>query len=153
MYRENDGFTYKQQNFYEKLRARINRWFEKQGHKKKYAEYILLVPDFFYLLCKLLHDPEVPVEKKAKLLAAITYFIYPLDVIPEAILGPLGYFDDLALAAYVLNDIINNVSEKIVLQNWVGEYDILKKIKEIIEAFDKLFGSGLWKKIKKEVFG
>ncbi len=59
--------------------------------------------------------------KKLNLVTAIAYFISPIDILPEAILGPIGYLDDLGIAAYVLNDLLNTVDPKIVRRNWVGD--------------------------------
>ena len=98
-----------QQDFYQKLRVKIKKWIETRDRKdQRWAEYILLAPDIFHLLCKLAIDPEVPASKKVKLGVVIAYFISPLDFLPEMILGPVGYLDDIALSAFVLNDIINN---------------------------------------------
>lgn len=106
----------------------------------------------FYLLCKLAFDPDVPVTEKAKLAAAIAYFVSPLDLIPEALVGPIGYIDDIAIAVLVLNSILNNTSKEVVMRNWVGDRDIVQLIQEIIKVADEMVGSGLWKKIK-ESFG
>ena len=38
----------KQKDFYLRLRDKVNKWFEKNADQKpEYANYILLVPDFF----------------------------------------------------------------------------------------------------------
>ena len=54
----------KQQNldFYQTLRRKIKDWETKEGANHKWAEYILLAPDFFHLLCKLAIDKEVQTE-------------------------------------------------------------------------------------------
>jgi uncharacterized membrane protein YkvA (DUF1232 family) len=70
---------------------------------------------------------------------------------PEAILGPIGYLDDLAIAAYVLNNIINNNSPEIIQKHWVGDGDVLLLIKGVLAKADEMIGSGLWGKIKKAV--
>lgn len=36
------------------------------------------------------------------LLIIIVYILYPLDIIPEAVLGFLGLFDDIAVSAAIL---------------------------------------------------
>lgn len=142
----------KEMDFYGKLRTRIVNWLETEtGRKNKWAEYLLLVPDFFYLLIKLATDEAVPSNEKAKLILAIAYFISPIDLLPEAFLGPLGFLDDLALSAYVLNGIINKVSPEIVQKYWAGDGDVLLKIKSVIAKADEMIGSGLWEKIKKVV--
>ncbi len=138
----------KEKDFYIKLRKKINRWLEENSGNNKYADYIMLAPDLFYLLVKLSTDPEVPRSKKIKLIAVIAYFISPIDLLPEAFLGPLGFADDIAAAAYVLNDIINDVDPQIVLKHWVGDSDLLYDIKTILANADKFVGTGLWKKIR-----
>ncbi|PLW97424.1 MAG: hypothetical protein C0591_06615, partial [Marinilabiliales bacterium] len=106
---------------------------------------------FFYMLIKLATDEAVPSHEKAKLILAIAYFISPIDLLPEAFLGPIGYLDDLALSAYVLNGIINKVSPEIVQKYWVGDGEVLLVIKGVLAKADEMIGSGLWKKIKKTV--
>lgn len=138
----------KQQDFYVKLRKQIAEWLEKNTSDNKYADYIMLAPDLFHLLVKLSTDPVVPRSKKIKLVAVIAYFISPIDLLPEAFLGPLGFADDIAAAAYVINDLINDVDPQIVLKHWAGDSDLLYDIKTILANADKLLGSGLWRKIR-----
>lgn len=137
-------------DFYQQLRMKIRRWLEsKEGGNNKWAEYLMFAPDLFHLLCKLSLDPEVSTNEKAKLAAAIAYFVSPIDLIPEAIIGPIGYADDIALAAYVLNSIVNSTSEDIVIKHWAGDGDVLKVIQQILKVADEMIGSGLWRKVKK----
>lgn len=136
-------------DFYHSLRNRIVQWANtKEGQNSKWAEYILIVPDLFYLLCKLTLDPEVPIKSKAKLGIAIAYFVSPVDIIPEAILGPLGFTDDVVISAMVLNTIINETDPEIILKHWAGEEDILLLVKRIIEVADQMIGKGVLSKIK-----
>ncbi len=142
----------KQQDFYQKLRKQIREWAQKRTDKNhQWVEFILLAPDLFHLLCKLMVESEVPLSKKAKLAVAIAYFISPIDLLPEVIFGPVGYLDDVALAAYVLNDLINEVDPRIITKNWAGEQNILNLIKTILINSDKTLGSGLWKRIRKKI--
>lgn len=136
-------------DFYTSLRHKIREYLaSKAGKTSKYAEYLLFAPDLFHLLCKLTLDKDIAVADKAKLASAIAYFLSPVDIIPEALVGPLGYLDDIVLAAYVLNSIINNTDLEVVRRNWAGEGDVLALIKEILRIADEMVGSGLWKKIK-----
>lgn len=137
-------------DFYQKLRADIKKWLdERKATDNKWTEYILLAPDLFHLLTKLALDPDVPASKKVKIAGIIAYFISPLDFLPEMLLGPVGYLDDIALTAYILNDIINEVDPKIIQRNWAGEKDILVLVKTIIANANNMIGSGLWKKLKR----
>jgi len=135
-------------DFYQLLRERFRKWAESgDGEKNEWAEYLLVAPDIFHLLCKLALDPDVPTAEKAKLAVTIAYFVSPLDLIPEAVVGPVGYVDDIALAALVLNSLISSRPE-IVQKHWAGERDVLELVRSILEVADRMVGSGLWKKLK-----
>lgn len=139
-----------QQDFYQKLRTDVKTWLNKNlDAENKWSDYVLVAPDFFHLLCKLSVDKEVPSKKKIKLLAGIAYFISPIDLLPEAFLGAVGYLDDIALSAYILNDLINEIDPQIVRKHWAGEQDILDLVKTILANADKMIGGKMWKKIKK----
>jgi hypothetical protein len=56
---------------------------------------LLFAPDTFILLTRLARDPRVTGKNKVLLGSAIAYFVFPLDLMPEAIFGPIGYLDDL----------------------------------------------------------
>ncbi len=137
-----------QKDFYFKLRKKIEKYL--RDHDNQYADYLLLAPDLFHLLVKLSMDERVPSEKKAKFVLVIAYFISPLDLLPELFLGPLGYLDDIALTAYVINQYINETDPSIVRELWAGDQDILSALKNIISSADKFIGSGLWKRIRKK---
>lgn len=139
----------KYEDFYFELRKNINEWLDQNlGKRHKWSEYILTAPDLFHLLVKLLIDKDVPEIKKVKLAAVIFYFISPIDLFPEALLGPVGYLDDIALTAYVLNDLINDINQDVIYRNWAGDKDILELIKNILEKADVMIGSGLWNKLR-----
>ena len=137
-------------DFYQKLRKDVKHWVSKNVDKdSKWSEYILIAPDIFHLLCKLSVEKNVPASKKIKLIGAIAYFISPIDLMPEGLIGPIGYLDDIALAAYVLNDLINEIDPQIIRKHWAGEKDILDLIKTILANADKMIGGKLWQKIRK----
>jgi uncharacterized membrane protein YkvA (DUF1232 family) len=141
-------------DFYQKLRTDIKKWLDKKNNSDNtWTEYIMLAPDLFHLLTKLVIDPDVPSSKKVKIAGIIAYFISPLDFLPELLIGPVGYLDDIALTAYILNDIINEVDPKIIQRNWAGEKDILVLVKTIIANANNMIGSGLWKKLKRTFGG
>jgi len=142
----------KQKDFYLQLRDKVREWFEKNADQKpEYANYILLVPDFFYLLVRLTTDNRIPAIDKAKFAGVIAYFFSPIDFLPEALLGPLGYLDDLILTSYVLNLYVNQqegANKQVVKELWPGDQDVLNTIQTVLQKADKWIGSGLLKKIK-----
>ncbi len=55
-------------------------------------------------------DPKTPIRVRGMLLAALAYFIMPLDVVPDFILG-LGFTDDAAVIAIVMSLVSRNISD------------------------------------------
>jgi len=135
-------------DFYKELRSRIKEWAAREGKDSKALKYILLTPDFFHLLCKLMFDPRVPTIEKVKVGGAIAYFVSSADVVPEGLVGPAGYIDDVAVAAYVLYSILKSVNPEVLKEHWAGDGDVLENIQEILGVADELIGSGVWKKIR-----
>ena len=77
-------------DYYQQLRSKFKAWLQtEEGKNHKWQEYLLAAPDLFHLLCKLSIDSDVPVKEKAKLAGVLAYFISPIDLIPEAIIGPI----------------------------------------------------------------
>ncbi len=139
----------KQLDFYQKLRIKIANYLDKKDFE--YGDILLLAPDFFHLMVKLSLDPKVETVKKAKLAFAITYFFSPIDLLPEAFLGPIGYLDDIALAAYVLNDFVNNNESDLLYEHWAGQSDVLASIQNVLTLSNRFLGEGLWKKLKNKI--
>lgn len=134
---------------YSFLRRKVTRWFERKGKNKRYGEYILLVPDLLYLLVHLLMDRRVSSRSRSVLLISIIYFISPIDFIPELIVGPAGFLDDVAIAIYAVNKIINREDPAIVESHWKGQKDIFEVVQNSLESANRLMGGGLWKTIKR----
>jgi len=141
-----------QDDFYQKMRVDIREWLQtKTGKTYKWSEYLLLAPDLFHLLAKLAMDKEVPGNEKAKIAGALAYFISPIDLVPEAMFGPIGYLDDVALAAYVINSIMKNCDPEIVRRHWAGEQDVLALVQQIVDVAADMLGNKLWEKLRKIV--
>ncbi len=136
-------------NYYYKLRDKIKNGVHKISRNEDLPEYLLLAPDLFYLLIKLMQDPKVPKSKKVKLGAVIAYFITPFDFLPEAIMGLVAYVDDVALTAYVLNDFFNEMDPSIIKKNWPGEKKLLSVIQNILEDTDQFINKNIVNRLKK----
>jgi len=124
-------------DFYQRLRRQIRDWQEQKGTAQHgWVDVILLAPDFFHLLCRLLLDPAVPIMSKAKIAAVITYFVAPLDVLPELFLGPVGYVDDVVLAAFLLEslaELLHPAAPEILQRHWAGREEVLHVVRRVIE--------------------
>lgn len=139
----------KKNDIYERMRSQIQKWAaSKEGESNEWVEYVLLLPDLLHLFCSLVLDPDVPAAQKAKLGVVVAYIISPLDLIPEGVVGPIGLVDDLALAAFALNQLFNEIDESIVLRHWKGKGDLLAIVRNLIATADEMIGSGLLVKLK-----
>jgi uncharacterized membrane protein YkvA (DUF1232 family) len=144
---ERDFQTDAQRDFYQRFRKRISEWMDRGGRLTQLGEYILAGPDMFHLLVKLSMDSDISMKNTAKLGAAIAYFMSPIEVLPEAIIGPIGFLDDIALAAYVLRDVMEEAGNEKIVENWAGEDHILTLIEDLIDLIDNKLGGGVWKRV------
>jgi uncharacterized membrane protein YkvA (DUF1232 family) len=139
-----------EKDYYQKLRQRVKAWYSKDENRDHpWAKWVLLAPDFFHLLVRLVADPEVPFDKKAKFGAVLFYFISPIDIISELFIGPAGFIEDVVLSAYVLNDFVNEVNDSIIRKHWAGDEDVLGVVQKIIASGDQVLGSGLFRRVKR----
>ena len=95
-------------------------------------EYLLLAPRLVKLLWRLTRDPRVPARAKATLVILGAYLVSPIDLIPDVIPG-LGQLDDLFIAAFALDQILNRVPDEVVLDHWDGEEDVLQIVRQILD--------------------
>lgn len=98
----------------------------------KLKEYALLAPRLAKLVWRLARDPRVPARTKAILFVVVGYLASPIDLIPDFIAG-FGLADDLLVAAFALDQIVNRIPEDIVRSHWDGEEDVLQVIRETLD--------------------
>jgi uncharacterized membrane protein YkvA (DUF1232 family) len=138
------------QRFYDRLRGRIQRFLDNRAAMvEKVGEYLLLVPDMFMLLWRLAADKRVSGKNKVLLGTGIAYYIFPFDFLPEALVGPIGYLDDLIFAVYVLNKMLTDTDVEILREHWSGNDDVLDVVRRVLASADQLVTSKVLNKIKK----
>jgi uncharacterized membrane protein YkvA (DUF1232 family) len=110
-------------------------------YEGRHDDLIYLAPDLYRLLTRLLDDPELPARLRPLIACAIAYFILPADIIPEELLGPYGYVDDMWLCAYVADVVRREVGdEAILVENWEGEAPLLPLVAEVLAKEQELIG-------------
>jgi uncharacterized membrane protein YkvA (DUF1232 family) len=87
-------------------------------------EAVILLPNAFKLLTRLVRDPRVAMRHKVPIAGAILYVMSPIDLIPDAILG-LGALDDAVVMSLALNGLMANTDPEIILEHWDGSVDAL----------------------------
>ena len=121
---------------------------EGDPQQTKLKEYALLVPRLLKLLWRLTRDPRVPARSKATLVLLMGYIASPLDLIPDVFPG-IGQVDELVIAAFALDQMLNRVPAEVVREHWDGDKDILEIVQEILDiatafvpaSLKKRFGS------------
>ena len=103
-----------------------------EAGQTKLKEYALLVPRLVKLLWRLARDPRVPARSKATLVLLMGYIVSPVDLIPDVIPG-IGQVDELVIAAFALDQMLNRVPTEIVREHWEGDRDILEIVQEILD--------------------
>lgn len=117
------------------------------GYTGAYADYVMLVPDLFLLVTRLMLDQRVEAKHKVYLGAAVAYVVSPIDLLSERRFGPIGYLDDLVVIVAALNILLNESDQKVVLEHWSGKEDLLGTVRNIVAQADGLIGKGRIEKI------
>ena len=137
-------------SFYDRLRDRIVAWVEKRGGRisSQAAQALLLVPDIFILMVRLSLDKSVPKESRVLLASGLAYFVLPIDLLPEAIVGPTGYLDDLVLGLMILSKAFGSELEPYAEKYWSGQQPVRTVLRDVLAAAHKLVGANLYDRLK-----
>jgi uncharacterized membrane protein YkvA (DUF1232 family) len=109
----------------------------KGAEQTSLREYALLAPRLVKLVFRLMRDPRVPARSKAVLYLLAGYLASPIDVIPDFIVG-IGHVDDLIIAVFALDHILNRVPDEIVREHWDGDEDILDVVRNVLDISSSL---------------
>jgi uncharacterized membrane protein YkvA (DUF1232 family) len=133
------GLEPEDRRFYSRLRERIREWAAKKGPKRaKTVEYVMAVPDVFVLLLRLIGSPSVAKRSKLMLAAVVAYIVFPFDLMPEGLLGPGAFIEDLVLAVYAITRIIDERGADFVRRHWSGDQDILELVTAVSSGAQKI---------------
>ncbi|MDP3939477.1 MAG: YkvA family protein, partial [Deltaproteobacteria bacterium] len=134
--------------YYDRLRSRIHGWARRRVGSP--ASTVLLAgPDLFVFLSRLVRDGRVPPGDKVKLAAVLAYFIAPLDILPEMLLGPFGYVDDVVLAAYILETFVNGQPPALIKDHWPGTERAMTVIQRVLRLGKTVLGGPLWRRMRR----
>ena len=85
------------------------------------------------LLIRALRHRDTRPETKAAILASGLYVFSPIDLIPELVLGNIGYVDDVLLAAGLFHQLLNGEDEQLVELLWTGSEADLWALRSVFE--------------------
>lgn len=127
-----------QEDFYQKLRSKIQNWLDKRPDSVgKVGQYVLFAPDFFHLLTKLMLDGRIDAKSKSAVGAGILYFIAPIDFLPEILVGPGGFLDDVVVAVFIINTLLNKFPVEVIEEHWAGDKGLLSVVRSISNSGNK----------------
>lgn len=127
-----------QEDFYQKLRGKIQDWLDKKPNGVgKVGQYILFAPDFFHLLTRLMLDGRIDAKSKSAVGAGILYFIAPIDFLPEILVGPGGFLDDVVVAVFIINTLLNKFPTEVIEEHWAGDMALLSVVRNVSNSGNK----------------
>lgn len=136
--------------FYRTIRRVLDEWAGDIGGGQGYAKHIPKAPILLRLLENLALEEAVPARHKAQIAVAMAYFTAPEDAMPEEMVGPCGYVDDLALAALVADEIADSAGAAVVRRCWPEEDDPIPVIRDILRFARYAIGPAAWSSIRAE---
>jgi len=136
---------------YDRLRDRVTDWVERRGGRvgAGTAEALLLVPDIFMLLARLSLDRSLPKQTRTMMAGALAYFLIPVDLLPEAFLGPGALTEDLIIAAAVLATAFGNELGPQAEKYWNGSQKLRVVLGDVSAAAHALLGPSLYDRVKR----
>jgi uncharacterized membrane protein YkvA (DUF1232 family) len=142
---------------YTRLRRAISAWFRRRGGKAGglVGEVLLLLPDLFALVIRLIGDPRLPRWTKVQLIAVAAYVISPIDFIPDFIF-PMGLVDDTVALAFVLSRIVvlmEGAGAEILAEHWEGPGSVLGALLRVAGAADDLLSGRVLEGLRKSFGG
>ncbi len=141
-------------DFYQRLRARLAGWMESdEGRRYRFARFLLMVPDLFHLVVRLMTDRRIPGALRSQLFVVGAYVMTPLDIMPEAVIGPTGFADDLLLMVLMLHRVLQSVPREVVLEHWAGDADLIEVIRSVLARAEDLVGGRVLSRLRRMVAG
>ncbi len=137
--------------FYEKVSEKIDNWDESVGQTRlKYpllrkipVEQIIrlvkVAPTLLHLMISLLNHDDISGKTKRIVGGAVAYFIVPIDLIPEGVVGPIGYVDDVLVSLMLIDRLLNGDNERekvLITELWRGTEEELDALRAIVHITD-----------------
>ena len=137
--------------FYSRLRARVAGWLRRKAKVSDRASgHLLLLPDLFALLVRLIKDPRIDAATKVELVAVSAYVIAPVDIVPDILL-PLGLVDDAVAIAFALSRVVammDQAGEDLLREHWEGEGDVLILIQRVLSSADDVLSGRAMRRLR-----
>lgn len=127
---------------YDRLRQRIEEWAKRKMPKRLQAvwPWVMLLPDLFAMMVRLLRHPAVRSEVKIKVGAVLTYILLPADLMPD-FMPVVGLTDDVLLAFYAVRWLVTEAPLDLIAEVWPGHRQGLEVVDRGLRALEGLLNS------------
>lgn len=135
---------------YDRLRRRMVEALDRKGRLgRALSEPLMLAPDLLVLLARLCMDRDVSPATRQLIVGALAYFVTPVDLLPEALLGVGGLLDDVVLVSLVLSHSLDAELEPLAVKHWSGNQDLRVALADASAAGAALLGVSLYDRLKR----
>jgi uncharacterized membrane protein YkvA (DUF1232 family) len=138
----------RQLDVYQALRNRLAGWLIERHPVLRHTQLALLPPDVLHMIIRLLADKRVPAPQKTQAVLAAAYVVLPLDAIPESLLGPAGFADDIAAISHALHGLMSVSHGDLAREHWAGEEEVLELVRTSVKLAEETSGLGFWKRVR-----
>lgn len=131
----------KTDSYYRQLQRRVETWLSSEEARcHPCAELYPHLPELFLFLSQVALDGRVEERERVAIFSVLKYIVAPFDLIPEGILGPAGYCDDLVLAALVVDRLASTLDRTLLVGHWQGEGDVVTVARTILDSATTMVG-------------
>ncbi len=131
------------------LEERVRAWLSSdESHSMPCADLYGHLPNLFRLLAGLALDGRVPERERKALMSGIKYIVAPFDLIPEGVVGPSGYRDDLVLAAVVVERLESRLPREVIADHWRFGGDPFAIARTVLDAGESMVGAEICERLR-----
>jgi len=139
--------------YYDRLRERFLDACGLGEGSRTWPQTLLLAPDLFVLMVRLFLDRELPKASRQLIGGALLYFLIPVDLMPEMVLGVGGFLDDVVVAAAVLSHVFSDPVAPFAERHWSGSSDLRRVLSDTIATARSLLGQDLYRRLARVLRG
>jgi uncharacterized membrane protein YkvA (DUF1232 family) len=88
------------------------------------AQVIRRMPELYRFYTVLYADDTLPRPARAIVSKVLAYFVVQDDVLPDDQLGPMGFIDDVFVAAHGYRQLVRECSADVLYAAWPGDDDL-----------------------------
>jgi uncharacterized membrane protein YkvA (DUF1232 family) len=136
--------------FYNHWRGRVHSWIADRS-REELADAVLILPDLFALVIRLIRDGRTPLRFKSQLIMVAAYVLLPVDLIPEAAFGAAGLADDALVVSVMLMRLLNQANDldpHMLRELWSGKGDIVDVLTEVVESDGEVVNTRVWRRVR-----